>query len=124
VPAKGAQTAGQRASGLRLALFDRLAGLEGRSAQLHQLLLGGVVGGLQHLGLIGHMPQRGARAWMMRAKEIKRGTDPRREDQQNEKRSDNLPSTCFFSTSRARRSASTACCKLTTVALCSSRDRC
>jgi hypothetical protein len=35
MPAKGAQTAGQRAFGLRLALFNRLAGLESRSAQLH-----------------------------------------------------------------------------------------
>jgi hypothetical protein len=31
---------------LRLALFDGLAGLEGYGTQLHQLLLGGVVGGL------------------------------------------------------------------------------
>jgi hypothetical protein len=63
MPTKGAQTAGQRASGLRLALFDRLACLKGRSAQLHQLLLGGVVGGLQRLSPVGRMPQRGAQAW-------------------------------------------------------------
>jgi hypothetical protein len=62
VPAKGAQAAGQRASSLRLALFDGLAGLEGCGTQLHQLLLGGVVGGLQRLGPIGRMPQRGAQA--------------------------------------------------------------
>jgi hypothetical protein len=49
--------------------------------------------------------------------------NPRRKDQQNKKQSGDLPSTYFFSTSRARRSASTACCKLTTVAPCSSRDR-
>jgi hypothetical protein len=55
MPTKGAQTAGQRASGLRFALFDRLAGLEGRSAQLYQLLLGGVVGSLQCLGPIGRV---------------------------------------------------------------------
>jgi hypothetical protein len=53
---KGAQTAGQRAPGLRLSLFDRLAGLEGRSAQLYQLSLGGVIGSLQCLGLIGRVP--------------------------------------------------------------------
>jgi hypothetical protein len=62
VPAEGAQAAGQRASSLRLALFDGLAGLKGCGTQLHQLLLGGVVGGLQHLGLIGRVPQRGAQA--------------------------------------------------------------
>jgi hypothetical protein len=60
---------------------------------------------------------------MSRAKKIKRGTDPRREDQQNKKRSGNLPSTFFLSPSRAWRSLLTACCKLTTVALCSSRVR-
>jgi hypothetical protein len=62
MPAKGAQTADQRASSLRLALFDGLAGLEGCSTQLHQLLLGGVVGSLQRLGLISRVPQRGALA--------------------------------------------------------------
>jgi hypothetical protein len=31
MPAKGAQTAGQQASSLRLALFDSLSGLEGCS---------------------------------------------------------------------------------------------
>jgi hypothetical protein len=46
VPAKGAQAAGQRAPSLRLALLHSLAGLEGRRAQLQQLLLEGVVGGL------------------------------------------------------------------------------
>jgi hypothetical protein len=83
MPTKGAETAGQQASGLRLALFDRLAGLEGRNAQLYQLPLGGVVGSLQRLGPIGRVPQCGAQAWMPRAKEIKRETDPQREDQQN-----------------------------------------
>jgi hypothetical protein len=62
VPAEGAQAAGQRASSLRLALFDGLAGLEGRDTQLQQLLLGGVVGGLQRLGPVGRVPQRGAQA--------------------------------------------------------------
>jgi hypothetical protein len=62
VPAKGAQAAGQRASSLRLALFDGSAGLEGRGTQLHQLPLGGVVGGLQRLGPVGRVPQRGAQA--------------------------------------------------------------
>jgi hypothetical protein len=62
VPAKGAQAAGQRASYLRLALFHGLAGLEGRRAQLQQLPLGGVVGGLQRLGPLGRVPQRGAQA--------------------------------------------------------------
>jgi hypothetical protein len=38
VPAKGAQAAGQRALGLRLALLHGLAGLEGRRVQLQQLL--------------------------------------------------------------------------------------
>jgi hypothetical protein len=63
VAAKGAQTAGQRASGLRLALLHGPAGLEGRIAQLLQLLLGGVVGGLQRLGPLSRVPQRGAQAW-------------------------------------------------------------
>jgi hypothetical protein len=60
VPAKGAQAAGQRAPSLRLALLYSLAGLEGCGAQLQQLLLGGVVGGLQRLGTLGRVPQRGA----------------------------------------------------------------
>jgi hypothetical protein len=60
VPAKGAQAAGQQAPSLRLALLHGLAGLEGRGAQLQQLLLGGVVGGLQRLGTVGRVPQRGA----------------------------------------------------------------
>jgi hypothetical protein len=38
---------------MRLALLDRLAGLEGGSTQLYQLPLGGVVGRLQRLGPIG-----------------------------------------------------------------------
>jgi hypothetical protein len=62
VPAEGAQSAGQRAPGLRLSLFDGLAGIEGRGTQLHQLLLRGVVGGLQRLGPIGCVSQRGAQA--------------------------------------------------------------
>jgi hypothetical protein len=62
VPAEGAQAAGQRTSGLRLTLLDRLTSLEGRGVQLHQFLLGGVVGGLQRLGPVGRMPQRGAQA--------------------------------------------------------------
>jgi hypothetical protein len=62
VPAKGAQAAGQRAPSLRLALLHDLAGLEGRGAQLQQLLLGGVVGGLQRLGPLGRVAQRGAQA--------------------------------------------------------------
>jgi hypothetical protein len=60
VAAKGAQAAGQRAPGLRLALLHGPAGLEGRMAQLLQLLLGGVVGGLQRLGPLSRVPQRGA----------------------------------------------------------------
>jgi hypothetical protein len=83
MPTKGAQTARQRASSARFALLDRLAGLEGGSAQLYQLLLGGVVGCLQRLGPIGRMPQRSSQAWIPRAKEIKKRTNPRREDQQN-----------------------------------------
>jgi hypothetical protein len=47
---------------LRVALFDGLAGLEGRDMQLHQLSLGGVVGGLQRLDPFGRVPQRGAQA--------------------------------------------------------------
>jgi hypothetical protein len=62
VPAEGVQAAGQRASSLRLALFDGPTGLEGRGAQLHQLPLGGVVGGLQRLSPVGRVPQRGAQA--------------------------------------------------------------
>jgi hypothetical protein len=62
VPAEGAQAAGQRATGLRLALLYGPAGLEGRRAQLQQLPLGGVVGGLQRLGPLSRVPQRGAQA--------------------------------------------------------------
>jgi hypothetical protein len=76
MPTKGTQAACQRAPSLRLALLDRLAGLEGRSAQLYQLSLGGVVGRLQRLGPIGRVPQRGVQAWIPRAKKIKKGTNP------------------------------------------------
>jgi hypothetical protein len=62
VPAEGAHAASQQASSLRLALFHGLAGLEGRRTQLQQLPLGGVVGGLQRLGPVGRVPQRGAQA--------------------------------------------------------------
>jgi hypothetical protein len=62
VPAKGAQAASQRASSLRLTLLHGLAGLEGRRTQLQQLLLGGVEGGLQRLGPVGRVPQRGVQA--------------------------------------------------------------
>jgi hypothetical protein len=68
---------------VRLALLDRPTGLEGRSAQLYQLLLGTVVGRLQRLGSIGHAPQRGAQAWIPQARKFKKGSNPRREDQQN-----------------------------------------
>jgi hypothetical protein len=85
VPTEGAQTTRQRASSVRLALLDRPAGLEGRSMQLYQLLLGRVVGRLQRLGPISRAPQRGAQAWIPRAKKIKKGTNPRREDQQNKR---------------------------------------
>jgi hypothetical protein len=51
--------------------------------QLYQLLLGGVVGRLQCLDPIGRAPQRGAQAWIPPAKKIKKGTNPRREYQQN-----------------------------------------
>jgi hypothetical protein len=59
MPAEGAQAASQRASSLCLALFHGLAGLEGRGMQLP---LRGVVGGLQRLGPVGRVPQRGAQA--------------------------------------------------------------
>jgi hypothetical protein len=62
VPAWGAQAAGQRAPSLCLALFHGPAGLEGRRAQLQQLPLGRVVGGLQRLDQLGRVPQRGAQA--------------------------------------------------------------
>jgi hypothetical protein len=62
MPTEGALAAGQRAPSLRLALLHGLAGLEGRRAQLQQLLLGGVVGGLQRLGTVGRVPQRGVQA--------------------------------------------------------------
>jgi hypothetical protein len=60
--AEGAQAAGQRAPGLRLALLHGSTGLEGCIAQLLQLLLGGVVGGLKRLGLLNRVPKRGAQA--------------------------------------------------------------
>jgi hypothetical protein len=83
MPPKGAQAACQRAPSLRLALLDCLAGLESSSTQLHQLPLRGVVGRLQHLGLVRRVPQRGSQAWVPRAKKIKKGTNPRGEGQQN-----------------------------------------
>jgi hypothetical protein len=60
--ATGAQAVGQRTPGLRLAFLHGPAGLEGRGTQLQQLLLGGVVGGLQRLGPLSRVPQRGAQA--------------------------------------------------------------
>jgi hypothetical protein len=51
------------------------------------------------------------------------GANPRKEDQQNKKQNNDSPSTCFFSASRAWRPPSTICCRLTTVAPCSSRVR-
>jgi hypothetical protein len=39
MPTEGTQATRQRAPGLRLAFFDRLAGLEGGGPQLFQLLL-------------------------------------------------------------------------------------
>jgi hypothetical protein len=62
VPPEGAQVARQRAPGLRLALLDPLAGLEGGGLQCLQLLLRGVVGRLHCLGLGGHVPQGGPQA--------------------------------------------------------------
>jgi hypothetical protein len=56
VAAKGAQAAGQRAAGLCFTLLRGLAGLEGRTTQLLQLLLGGVIGSLQCLGPLSCMP--------------------------------------------------------------------
>jgi hypothetical protein len=40
---------------------------------------------MQRLGPIGHTPQRGSQAWISRAKEIKKRTNPPREDQQNKR---------------------------------------
>jgi hypothetical protein len=62
VPTKGTQATRRRAPGLRLAFFDRLAGLEGGGPQLFQLLLRGVVGRLHSLGLSGRVPQGGPQA--------------------------------------------------------------
>jgi hypothetical protein len=62
VPAAGAQAAGQRTTSLRLTLLYSLAGLKRCGAQLQQLLLGGVAGGLQHLSPLSRVPQRGAQA--------------------------------------------------------------
>jgi hypothetical protein len=47
---------------LRLAFFNRLAGLEGGSLQLFQLLLRGVVGRLHSLSLRGRVSQGGPQA--------------------------------------------------------------
>jgi hypothetical protein len=60
MPAEGAQAACQRTTSLRLALLYGLAGLKGCGAQLQQLLLTGVVGGLQRLSPLSRVPQRGA----------------------------------------------------------------
>jgi hypothetical protein len=85
VPTKDAQAARQRASGLCLALFDRLAGLEGSGAQLYQLLLRGVIGRAHSLGLSGRVSQRGPQASTPQTRKVKMGSNPRREDQQNKR---------------------------------------
>jgi hypothetical protein len=51
MPAHGAEVTRHGAPGLRLSLLDALARLEGRGPQLLWLLLGGVVGRLESLGL-------------------------------------------------------------------------
>jgi hypothetical protein len=56
VTAKSTQAAGQRAAGLCFALLHGSAGLEGRTAQLPRLLLGGVIGSLQRLGPLSCVP--------------------------------------------------------------------
>jgi hypothetical protein len=63
VAAKGTQAAGQRAAGLCFTLLHGLAGFEGRTTQLLQLPLGGIVGSLQRLGPLSCVPQSGAQAW-------------------------------------------------------------
>jgi hypothetical protein len=57
MPAEGAEATRHRAPSLRLAFLDLLAGLEGSSPQLLQLLLRGVVGRLHNLGLGCRVPQ-------------------------------------------------------------------
>jgi hypothetical protein len=51
VPTKSVEAARHQTPGLRLALLDFLAGLEGGGPQLFQLLLRGVVGRLHSLSL-------------------------------------------------------------------------
>jgi hypothetical protein len=58
MPAQGAEATRHRAPGLRFAFLDALARLEGRGPQLFQLLLGGVVGRLDHLRLGRRRPKR------------------------------------------------------------------
>jgi hypothetical protein len=62
MPTEGAQVTRQRAPGLHLTFFNRLAGLEGSGPQLFQLLLRGVVGRLHSLGLSGRVSQGVPRA--------------------------------------------------------------
>jgi hypothetical protein len=62
MPTKGTQATRQRAPVLRLAFFHPLAGLEGGSPQLFQLLLRRVVGCLRHIILGSHIPQSGPQA--------------------------------------------------------------
>jgi hypothetical protein len=120
---KGTQAAGQGAAGLCLALLDGAAGLEGRIAQLPQLLLGGVVGILQRLGPLSRVPQGGAQAWNRQNKgEIRKGNaSPLTEKPIRQESNSGSPSTCFLSISRARRSASTASSRRLTASLCSWR---
>jgi hypothetical protein len=56
MPPKGAQATRQRTLGLRHALLDLLADLEGGGLQILQILSRGVVGRLHYLGLGGRVP--------------------------------------------------------------------
>jgi hypothetical protein len=59
MPLESAEATHQRAPGLRHALLNLLADLEGGGLQLLQLLLRGVVGRLHSLDLGGRVPQGG-----------------------------------------------------------------
>jgi hypothetical protein len=90
--------------------------------QLLQLLLGGVVGGLQRLGPLSRVPHRGAQAWSCQTrKKLEEGCKPSKGKPAKQELNSDLPSTCFRSISKARRPASTACSRPLMVLPCSWR---
>jgi hypothetical protein len=120
VLAQSMETTRHGALGLRLALLNPLACLEGSGLQLFQLLLRGVVGRLDNLRL-------GRRDSLELSASLKTENAnqnweriPNKLSQQAKGKKDDSPSTCFFSVSRATRAVSASCCRSRIVASFSS----